>query len=54
MKKEDIEKFILWALIVLFGFIGLMVFAPYIGYVIIVLGISIPAYILYKKNKNEK
>ena len=54
MSKEDIEKISLWVLIIFFSFVALILFAPYIGYIVIVLGITIPAYLLYKKNKNDE
>jgi len=54
MEKENIEKIILWAIIILFSFIALILFAPYIGYIVIGLGITIPSYLLYKKNKNDE
>ncbi len=54
MEKENIEKIILWAIIILFSFVALILFAPYIGYMVLVLGITIPAYLLYKKNKNNE
>lgn len=54
MSKEDIEKISLWVLIIFFSFVALILFAPYIGYIVLVLGITIPAYLLYKKNKNDE
>jgi len=54
MEKENIEKIILWAIIILFSFVALILFAPYTGYIVLVLGITIPAYLLYKKNKNNE
>ena len=51
MNQKDFEKIVLWVLLVLFSFITLILSAPYIGYVILALGITIPAYLLYKKNK---
>jgi len=50
MSKNDFEKIILWVIIIFFTFIALILFTPYIGYIVITLGIIIPAFLLYKKN----
>ena len=49
MKNNEIEKILLWILLVFFSIIGLIVFAPYIGYIILFLGVLIPSYLLLKK-----
>ena len=53
MDQEKIYKIGLWAVLGVFGLLGLMEIFPYIKYVLIILGISIPAYILYNKYKKE-
>jgi len=50
MSQKDFEKIILWVIIIIFSFIALILFSPFIGYIIIALGIIIPAFLLYKKN----
>ena len=51
--RDDIEKFICWALIIIFGFLGLIQIFPSILWIIIVLGIGIPTYFLIKKRNEE-
>ena len=53
MEQDKIYKIILWVTLGGFGLLGLMEIFPYIKYVLIILGISIPAYILYNKYKKE-
>ena len=50
--REDVEKIICWALIIIFGFIGIIQLFPSILWAIITLGMGIPAYFLIKK-RNE-
>ena len=50
--REKVEKVICWTLVIIFGFIGIVQLFPSILWVIIILGISIPAYFLIKK-RNE-
>ena len=51
--REKVEKVICWALVIIFGFIGLLQIFPSLLWIIIVLGIGIPTYFLIKK-RNEK
>ena len=53
-EKEDIIKGVCWASIILFGIIGILYIVPYLSYIIIVFGIAIPSYILYKQGKKKK
>tara|TARA_R110000751_G_scaffold77362_3_gene156041 strand:+ start:1056 stop:1220 length:165 start_codon:yes stop_codon:yes gene_type:complete len=54
MDNSDMEKIGLWVLIISFSFIAIILLAPYIGYIVIGLGITYPSYLLYKKNKNDE
>ena len=51
--REKVEKILCWALLIIFGFIGIIQIFPFILYIIIFLGITIPVYFLIKK-RNEK
>tara|TARA_R110002110_G_scaffold62898_7_gene175219 strand:+ start:362 stop:541 length:180 start_codon:yes stop_codon:yes gene_type:complete len=53
LEKEDVIKVICWACIIIFGIIGILYIVPYLSYIIIVLGISVPTYFLIK-NKKQK
>ncbi len=53
MDQEKIYKIGLWVVLGGFVLLGLMEIFPYIKYILIILGISIPTYILYNKYKKE-
>ena len=53
MRQDEITKIILWVVLGFSIFIALMTIAPYLSYVLIVVGIVIPAYLLYKRKKEE-
>ena len=53
MKQNEITKIILWVVLGFSVCIALMTIAPYLSYVLIVVGIVIPAYLLYKRKKEE-
>ena len=51
--REKVEKILCWSLLIIFGFIGLVQIFPFILYIIIFLGITIPVYFLIKKRNEE-
>ena len=53
MDQDKIYKIGLWVVLGFGVLLGLMEIFPYIKYVLIILGITIPAYILYNKYKKE-
>jgi len=52
--RDKLKRYILISIIVFFSIIGILIIFPFIFYLIVVLGISIPSYILYKNNRDEK
>ena len=48
MNKSEIEKIILWCIIGVSTFIGILTILPTVGYILIVCGMLIPSYLLYK------
>lgn len=52
--RDKLKRYILISIIVFFSVIGILIIFPFIFYMIVVLGISIPSYILYKNNRDEK
>jgi len=53
MIPDEISKILLWIILGFFCFLALFVFSPFISYIIIGVGIIIPAYLLYKRKKEE-
>ena len=49
MKQNEIEKMCLWVLLVMFILIAIIAYPIYLGYVVLIAGILIPAYLLFKK-----
>ena len=49
MGNNQIEKMALWALLIIFSLIALIAFTPYLSYIVIGLGVIIPAYLLFRK-----
>jgi uncharacterized membrane protein len=47
--EDDIINILCWASIVIFSIVGLITIFPTILYIVIILGIGIPAYFLIKK-----
>jgi len=54
MDEEKIKKALLWVILGLSIFFGILIVFPYISYIIVIAGIVIPSYIIYKKHKEEK
>ena len=52
--RDKLKRYILISIIVFFSIIGILIIFTFIFYMIVVLGISIPSYILYKNNRDEK
>jgi uncharacterized membrane protein YdbT with pleckstrin-like domain len=52
--RDKLKRYILISIIVFFSIIGILIIFPFIFYMIIILGISIPSYILYKNYKNNR
>lgn len=52
--RDKLKKYILIAVLIFFSIIALFLIFPTILYIIVFLGISIPAYFLYKDYKNNK
>jgi uncharacterized membrane protein YdbT with pleckstrin-like domain len=52
--RDKLKRYILISIIVFFSIIGILIIFPFIFYLIVVLGISIPSYILYKNYKNNR
>lgn len=52
--RDKLKRYILISIIVFFSVIGILIIFPFIFYMIVVLGISIPSYILYKNYKNNR
>ena len=52
--RDKLKRYILISIIVFFSIIGILIIFPFIFYMIVVLGISIPSYILYKNKRDEK
>jgi len=52
--RDKLKRYILISIIVFFSIIGILIIFPFIFYMIVVLGISIPSYILYKNYKNNR
>ena len=52
--RDKLKRYILISTIVFFSIIGILIIFPFIFYIIVVLGISIPSYILYKNYKNNR
>ena len=49
MKQNEIEKVCLWILLVMFTLIAIIAYPTYLGYLVLIAGIFIPAYLLFKK-----
>ena len=47
MDKAEIQKIILWCVMSISIFIGLLTIVPVLGYILIICGIVIPSYLLY-------
>ena len=47
--EDDIINILCWASLVIFSIVGLITIFPTILYIVIILGIGIPAYFLIKK-----
>jgi len=47
MNKSEIQKIILWFIIAISTFIGVLTILPVVGYILIICGIVIPSYLLY-------
>ena len=52
--RDKLKRYILISIILFFSVIGILIIFPFIFYMIVVLGISIPSYILYKNYKNNR
>jgi len=52
--RDKLKRYILISIIIFFSIIGILIIFPFIFYIIVVLGISIPSYILYKNYKNNR
>lgn len=52
--RDKLKRYILISIILFFSIIGILIIFPFIFYMIVVLGISIPSYILYKNYKNNR
>ncbi len=52
--RDKLKRYILISIILFFSIIGILIIFPFIFYMIIILGISIPSYILYKNYKNNR
>ncbi len=52
--RDKLKRYILISIIIFFSIIGILIIFPFIFYMIIILGISIPSYILYKNYKNNR
>lgn len=52
--RDKLKRYILISIIIFFSIIGILIIFPFIFYMIVVLGISIPSYILYKNYKNNR
>ena len=52
--RDKLKRYILISIIIFFSIIGILIIFPFIFYIIVVLGISIPSYILYKNYKNNQ
>ena len=52
--RDKLKRYILISIIIFFSIIGILIIFPFIFYKIVVLGISIPSYILYKNYKNNR
>ena len=52
--RDKIKVYTLITIIVFFSVVGILILFPFIFYLIVVLGITIPSYILYKNYKNNK
>ena len=52
--RDKLKRYILISIIVFFSIIGILIIFPFIFYMIVILGISIPSYILYKNYKNNR
>tara|TARA_B100001758_G_C18137282_1_gene467057 strand:+ start:224 stop:385 length:162 start_codon:yes stop_codon:yes gene_type:complete len=53
MNKSEIQKIILWCIIAISTFIGIITILPFLGYILIICGIVIPSYIIYKNYYKE-
>jgi hypothetical protein len=54
LDKKEIIKIVCWVILIFFIIVGILYIVPYLSYVIIVFGIAIPSYILYKQGKKKK
>jgi len=53
MIPDEINKILLWIILGFFCCIGIMTISPSISYIIIAVGIIVPAYLLYKRKKED-
>ena len=53
MDQDKIFKIGLWVILVVFSLFALIEIFPFIKYILIIVGITVPTYILYNKNKKE-
>lgn len=54
LDKKEIIKIVCWVILIFFIIVGILYIVPYLSYIIIVFGIAIPSYILYKQGKKKK
>lgn len=53
LDRDQIRKYSLIAVLIFFTIIGIFLIFPIIFYIIVLLGIVIPSYFLYKNYKNK-
>jgi hypothetical protein len=53
MNKSEVQKIILWIIMVISLFMGILTLLPVVGYILIICGITIPSYLLYKNYYKE-
>jgi hypothetical protein len=47
MNKSQIQKILLWCIIITSTLMGIVILLPIVGYILIICGILIPSYVLY-------
>jgi len=53
-ERNKVKKYLLIFILVFFSIIGLFLLFPVLIYIIVILGMLIPSYFLYKIYKNER
>ncbi len=53
MNKYNIKKIVLWSIFTISLFLGILTLFPILGYILIISGIIIPPYFLYKNYYEE-